>query len=95
MSFQTYEEAVASLTNEQLSDEIFRKQNIQKRRRPDSEDWQRASKLLAVLFAEAATRHQRGEIVEDRDAYEQRVRQLEGEGLTRSDAQAVVDAQDI
>tara|TARA_R110000787_G_C13175730_1_gene421278 strand:- start:9 stop:137 length:129 start_codon:yes stop_codon:yes gene_type:complete len=27
--------------------------------------------------------------------YEKRVRQLEAEGLTRSDAQAVIDAEDI
>ena len=62
-NFETYTDAVASLTDEQLGDEICSKQAIQMRVRSDSADWDRASTVLAVFFAEAQRRSARGAII--------------------------------
>lgn len=62
--FQTYREAVASLTDEQLGAHICSKQRIQMNASPDSQEWRDASALLSVYFAEAAHRSEtRGAVI--------------------------------
>ena len=61
---------------------IGEQQTVQMNNPPSSQQWQRASAEL----------HRLASLINP-DDYETRVQQLENDGLTRSDAQAVVDAE--